>query len=744
MLIRSELRKLLSGKAKWFLFFLFVINAAVYHLYLLPSVPSEAEQETYGEELYKAEAHGSLEKRAEQIETEITLLDAYIYGKPDEEGNIRGQHLEDEQALMRRDVLGRLQEEYQEALGFYDFINEIDLRAERLLTFSIFSKEGSFAQKNIVKTQKDFSDLHDIEIQPQDGSGLTAMQDFALTDFFMIAAVCIMAFQIFGKDARSGMQKLLNAAVNGGRYLRAVQVGTILMCMAVYAVLVYVSNLVQTGYLLGFPELSAELHGIAEYRNIPFPCTCGMYLVMYLLWKTVAVIGIAALVQAVIHWMNGHMAAWLIIGGALAVSFFLWLYLPENPTAKIFRYLNMIGIFDTGEILGDYQNLDLFTYPVQLSAAAGIFVAAAVVCGVLSVIFFSPVLLPRMKNERQKKLKQGRGIFSYEFYKTVWIRKAGAVFLVLCAISACRAISAGSGEEMISREDYYYEQMAADFIGKEGTDLAEPLADLEGKEQEFNDSAAAAAADRIRAQAGYVQADPEKNLVFVNERVWAQIFADKELELQNLFVYLAALMFSLAGIFQFENSSSMKLLIRSSGGSGKVYWGKLTVACILGGVYTAVIWIPVYVSWFWRYSGIKGLGAPAESLEIFHGLPLDITIAGMTVLLAAVRFLAGLALAVVLFSAAQIFLSSYQFAAVVSLVFLLPDVLLLISGMEMQYESPLIGILQGRIAPGIEYIYAFSSWASVWQKIPFAVYPAGILVLLLMMYAGYRKWINRG
>ena len=735
MLMRCEVHKLLGGKTKWFLLLLILVNILLYYLYLLPAVPASEEQVLY-EQLSRKMTQYNMEDALERIEARSEEVNGYLYGTVDENGVYVDTHLDDSSALLESSVLGRMQTEYQEALGFYEFVESIDVRAEHLLTFSIFSEEGSFSKRNIEKTGKDFSDLKEIRVSPQNGTGLTMMQEFSLSDFLAVAAVCILAFQIFGRDGRSGMQGLLNATLNGGKKLRCIQTLVIFLSVAVFAVLLYGSNLVQTGCLLGFPDLSEEIHGIAEYRNIPFPCTAGVFLALYLLWKIMALTAVAAVFQAVIYRTNGRKISWIILGTGIGLSFVLWMYLPENPTAEIFRYLNVTGIFDTGAILAEYQNLNFFGCPVQLLTAAVWLCVIAFAAGAASVIFLRSAELPDILWEKKKLPERQRGILFYEFYKTAWIQKGGAVLLILCMISVWQIIQNGSGEELLSKEEYFYEQYAKDLNGKSGSDLRTALNTL----LETSDNENPEAEEKVRIQAEALLREEGRNLTFLNERIWNSLFKDRQTELTNMFLYVAAMMFTLAGMFQFESAGKMKLLLRPVKNGGRVYWSKFLVACSAGTVYTMVIWTPFYLIWFHRYGETVGMDCPAASLEIFRGMTSGIPVRGMLIVTIMMRFLAGMAVAAVLFLAAQIFLSVYQFIGAVTCLLLLPDALLIIGGMEMQYESPVLKVVRYSIAPHLQYIGIFTSWASYWQQISAAAYAAAAIILVLAVTAGYRKW----
>ena len=430
MLIRYELRKLLSGRLKWLLLLIFAANFVLYYFYLIPVSPVKEEQELYEQMVNRTGGRDVLERELSTVEAQIDALEEEAVQRLE---NGETDYVPSEEEEIRSNVIYKLQEEYREVLGFYSFVDEVEERSQNLLSFSIFSREGSFSKRNIEKTAEDFEGMRGVEAGPQDGTGLERMQNFPLTDVLLLVVIGMLSFQTFGLEGRSGMQKLLNTTVRGGRKLRLVKITTAGICIILYALALYGSNMWQTGTFVGLPDAGAEIHGIMEFRNIPFPCTAGEYLLLTLLWKAVAACAVGMLFQAVIYRMNGAKAAWIILGVGTALSFLCWFYLPANPVMKIFRYLNLIGIFDTGEIIGNYQNLNLFTYPVELRIAAVVLaVLVLILCAGMTVLLPpSEFRMPERRRKRTVRRKSRDSIFFYECYKNLSKQKVWLIFTIL-------------------------------------------------------------------------------------------------------------------------------------------------------------------------------------------------------------------------------------------------------------------------------------------------------------------------
>ena len=650
------------------------------------------------------------------------------------------QELLSDDEELRLKVLNEIREEYQDVLNFTSFIEKIDAEAERLLNFTIFSEKGSFSNRNIRKTQEDFSSLKGIKTEPENGNGLIMLQNYLITDLLLIAGICILSFQIFGRDGRSGAQKLLNASVNGRGKLRLVQSLTVIFSVIILAVIIYGSNIIQTQIVIGFPQMNADIHGISEYRNIAFPCTAKEYLILFLGWKTGAAICICTLFQAIIYRFSGSKFSWFILGVLIGASFLLWFYLPENPISKIFRYLNIIGVFDTAEFIGDYQNLNLFTIPVSLLGAGIVFMLAVFAVGILSIVLFRPSSVAiTLKGIHRKRGKiRTTNVFLYECYKWVWIQKGIIILLLLTAIIIYIEVPEISKDEIVTRTDYYYEQLSKPFIGKSGKDLENALADLEDESETFFDNAQYEAAEQITSQAEYVLDLNSENTAFVNQRVWNHIFMDKENELTHFMLFLLASVFSMNGIFQYETSSRMKVLLCSSLKRRKIFWSKLGAACLESCLYSGIAWGGFYTVLYVKYGKVSGSEYSVKSLEQFSDFPFDLSIGDVFAWGIIQRIAAGIMVAVILFIFSGIFLTTIQFVAAGVIVFILPTALLMVGNMDS--ANSLTSLIRFNLEPSLSYIYIFCSRLSMNIKIPFYTYVVFVLITGSALWSCEKKW----
>lgn len=350
-----EWRKILSGKIGWILVGFFCLNLGAYYIYMMPYIPSQEEKEIRQQwEKRLAEQDGDIEEKLAFLQTE--------------------QEECSQENLIEKTVLYNICQEYTAVTEYYAFLDGLKERADTMKTFSIFNKNGAFSQKNIQKTSEDFKRVESIEIHPMNDVGMKTLHQFYLTDVLMLLLVCLFSFQVYGRDYKSGMGNLIRVTPRGRGFLRLAQTEAVALSILMMGLLLYGSNMVMTEEILDLGNLSYNIQGMEMFRNVSFPCTTGQYLVIFMLGKLLALLFSCLVFQVFAVWFQGQNLAWICSAAVIVVSFVLWFFLPNSPQAKLFRYLNPIGLLDIGQVVGNYQNLNIFQTPVSLFTAAILFI----------------------------------------------------------------------------------------------------------------------------------------------------------------------------------------------------------------------------------------------------------------------------------------------------------------------------------------------------------------------------------
>lgn len=483
---------------------------------------------------------------------------------------------------------------------------------------------------------------------------------------------------------------------------------------ALSAALLYGGNLLQTAVLTGAENLGAYVQGIEAFRNVAFPCTVGIYLLLYLAGKILAALLSASVCQFFCVKFGGGKMAWLFFAGVTAASFFLWFLVTDSPAVKLFRYLNPVGIFDMKQILGNYQNLNLFSVPVSLLSAAVIFtLVLGGLCSVAVLLVWSAEIRIRFPGEeirkricRRKQRRLPAGIFPGEWRKLLADQKG---WIIALAVLILPWSSFSLAEENLTPDDFYYGQ----FINAYGGDYTEEKAGRIKEMYENGDFAEEAerkAADRLYGQALSLAETRGEKLGIVDLR-------------------------------RQDTGKEMDRLFASTPEGRRIYPGKMSAAAGLGVLYGSAVWCPVYAEYFIRYGIADGAYSIRSVPELAHAA-FDLPITAYMVLTVAMRVLIGAYLGILIGFLAQILRQPAQNIFAGILLLILPLCLSYVGGME--YENPLVNLIKNDLAFATAHVQTLSGFQRSCTEFGPVEWGVFFLIPAVMLCIGKKKWDQGG
>lgn len=747
-LIAFELRKLFAGKVKWILALLFFLNLAVYYVSLIPAMPTEQESEIRKEwETILAQRGASLESNLlflQQELTDLSILQQYFTSREFlSESDIEralskysGTPYMDEHITQAANlILYQLQEEHQAAAEYQAFINGMESRGKSMLEVSIFAKDGGFAKKNIQKTVKDFSRVKEIEVSPVNGIGISRLLDFYLTDIFLLVLVCLLAFQEFGQDSKSGMGDLIQATPRGKGWLRFSQMCAIWISVAGFGLLFYGCNLIQSGLFLGMDSFSEYVQSISAFRNVPYPVTIGQFLLFFLLGKVTAALFISTCCQFLAIKFNGEKIAWFFFGAAVGVSFLLWFLIPDTPAAKIFRYLNLVGILDMKQILGNYQNLNIFSHPVSLlhAAAALVLILGILISGITLAVNRTTLRIRKPDKTISNNSPVRTGVLYYEHYKIFRSQKIWLIGLVLILVGI-RGFSLDT--EYISGQDFYYQKHISEFQGAYSEEKKAQIEALTANQDTMDDKEKEAV-DKLYLQCESLAMQPDHNVGFVNLRTLEKFFFAKQEETIHLLMLVIAVILSVSTLFYQDKKKGIDELLRAAPLGNKVYWSKVKIGGLFGGLYAVIIWSFTHCEYFMRY-GIENSQYSIHSIPEFSGITFECSILTYMVITMLFRCLIGIYLGVLLAFLSQVLTSPTQNIICGILLLVLPLCLYYVG--SMGYDNPLVRFINQNLSFSIKPVKILASFQAECHNLGMAKLAALTLLPVVTMVTGKFMW----
>lgn len=282
---------------------------------------------------------------------------------------------------------------YKAAAEYPSFLQTLRDQASSALALPIFSDPHSFSGRNLQKTLEDFSGLEAVQPLPAQQKGIDAVNQFYPSDVLTILGILLLCMQSFEQDKRYRMQSLLFATPRGRRRLCFVRVLCITVCAIAYLLVLQFCNLALAANIYTLPPLDIPVQSILSFRNTPFLWNLGQYIALFLVSKIAAAISCVLIITCLSYLFHQKNTAIVFSCALYGLCFLMWMYLPQNPLGYIFRYLNPFGVFDSYTILADYQNLNILGFPVSLSSAALLTIAA--VCLLCSVYLLRQCNTPR-------------------------------------------------------------------------------------------------------------------------------------------------------------------------------------------------------------------------------------------------------------------------------------------------------------------------------------------------------------
>lgn len=715
-LLGFECRKILTRKIMWIFFAFFCLNMGSYYIYMIPYIPTYEQKEIRKNwEMYLEESGENPEKNLEILQME--------------------QAKQDPENVTELNVLNEMCQEYVTVLEYREFIDGLKDRADSMKSIAIFNKTGGYSEKNILKTIKDFKTVENLDVKPINDTGMKTLHSFYVTDILMLLLVCLFCFQTYGKDYKNGMGNLIRVTPKGGGRLRLAQMEAVSILVLIAGFVLYGTNLLWTEKMIGFGNPSLNIQGMGMFRNVSFLCTVRQYLMFFLIWKLLALVFNGLVFQLFTVAFRGHNIAWVFNLMVIVISFLLWFLLPNSPEAKMFRYLNPIGLLDVGEIIGNYQNLKVFQSPVSLLNAAvgfmGISGCILIIC--ILRIKGKSVVRVGVKVPGRKTKHFARNIFSYEFYKILVNQRVWLVIIVLMMISIW---TVRPWQPHVSREEFNYEFYLEPYKG-EYEDRKVTEIEKICEKQDFFDEEQVKVYEGILQQAKYLQQLKIQKKGFVSYRLYKDIFFYEQMEVKNMLYIVLAMLLSVNSLFYQDIAKRMEQLFITTPKHTSVYWAKMKLSALLGATSSLIVWGITYMKYF-LHQEVEGAQFSIHSICQFAEMKYDGSIFSYMVISFFLRLFIGMYIGIILGFLSQIFVIPTQNIICSVLLFVLPLCMGYIS--QMGYENALIVFINQHLSLVLKPMKLLYAFPVVWFQMKLSEVLLFIAIPLLCLFYGKSIW----
>ena len=685
----------------------------------------------------------------------------YMQNYPEEFATASSLNLTREELQAKNELLADISSQLDYINGYDEFINDMESRAKKQLTFSIFAQPGSFSYNNIKKTPTDFEHIKGLRLEAGNNNAVTTATTFQMTDYLVLVLVVLMCIFLFCVEREKGLYPLVRSAKHGRVATTLSKLAVITSVTVMITVIFYLSNFITSGMYFGFGDLSRNVQSIDIFMNCSLHLTILEYLVLWLMGKVILFSAFALFLSFLFTVVKTSSKVYAILAIGLSAEFFCYLFIDGNSVFGLLKYVNIIYLMTGNNIFGNYQNVNFFESPVNIITVFIVICSVLAVIGVLgsclafaksSQIAGKSALLARFSEfiSRHSKIRGSVRIFSGEAFKHYKSSFAAIVLIALAVFGYTNLTDDLSivyasieesvyntymetleGEmtpekyEFIESEKEYFEGLRIQQAEiSNDTSLSETEKEsqlnyiqsvIDGKEKGF---------EKVCLQLSYAETKSEEigaPVALVNEITTKRLVQDTFRDWGYFTLMLAVTVFCTANIFACEYKRSMVNLIRSNrNGKSRLLLTKLFTVLITCIISFVLIYLPYMINYIFTF-GTSSFDIPlAYSME-FTQLTSSVTVLEYVLILGAIHFVAAITATVLIYMLSMVLKNNSMTMIVSSGIMIIPCIVAMdIDQMRM--------------------MYAFET--DIWQSVTAVIFIVCICVIALSLVITFKKFNN--
>ena len=367
-----------------------------------------------------------------------------------------GENVFSVNSLADRSLYSNVYDEIEQVDNYDDYLNSVDEAAENLKTLSFFSDESSYDYRNILKTQKCFSELSATELGHGRSKGILLATRFGTTDILILVLVLLLGAKVISEERESGLMTLSRPTDKGHFHLAAAKLFAMITLSCAAGLILYGSNFITGACLYGFGDMGRAVQSVSELFSCGFHISVGEFLVIFVVIKLLFCTVTAATVYLFMSIPVGTIANFAVLGGFTAVSALAYFLIKPTSYLSFLRQINIIALADTKKLVGEYLNINFFENPLNsvfVTITANIIFAF--VCSVAGIIL-NCLFAPERRMSARKSILNGRhtSIAAHEMHKC-FIGGRGLAIIALCAATVI-ILYQPEKPQYASVSEYYY------------------------------------------------------------------------------------------------------------------------------------------------------------------------------------------------------------------------------------------------------------------------------------------------
>lgn len=313
--------------------------------------------------------------------------------------------------------------------GYEEYISNTVDNAVQTKEFSIFAKNNGYVIRNVDKICKDYSKLEQVKPRPVNTGSVDNYEKYIpVISGFVLIIICYMLFNM--QKERDNGEILFTYSAAKGRFSLAVKRNIIITFTAFILTLIFNAVLYAVSVLLyGAADLSAPVQSISSYAKCSSVISIGGMLLINVLETGLGVSLIAVSANLVFNVLNNKYIAICLLGVVFFMEWRVSLTVQNNSVKRLLANINLYRITDYSVYHKNYQNINVFGYPVSSYILMFIIITVLyVVCFILSACAYAwhypytkePFILSKVKigfEQLSGYLTSRCGLIGMELYK---------------------------------------------------------------------------------------------------------------------------------------------------------------------------------------------------------------------------------------------------------------------------------------------------------------------------------------
>ena len=249
--------------------------------------------------------------------------------------------------------------------GYGEFIENTLLNAEKSQQFSIFNKADDYTMRNINKIYKDYIKLRKVKPQIVNQRAFISYgNNIALISMFVIFIILYMLFNM--QKEYDNREILFSYSAPKGRFALAVRRNIIITITAIILTIAF--NLViyiLSNMLYGYVDYTAPVQSVSSYSKCSMNIPIITELFLNVLETGIGLALIAMLTNLVFNIMYNKYISICFLGGLFFIEWRAALLVQNNSVNRILANINLYRIIDYSTYHKNYQNINIFNYPIS-------------------------------------------------------------------------------------------------------------------------------------------------------------------------------------------------------------------------------------------------------------------------------------------------------------------------------------------------------------------------------------------